>query len=425
MKVLISAYACEPGAGSEPGVGWNWSVQAALRGHDVTTVTRTNNRAAIEAALAASPIPNLEFRYVDLPTPLMRLKKRLGFLGLYAYYYLWQFRVALVARRLHRERRFDLVHHVTFVNDWMPSGLVAARAPFVWGPVGGSTHVMPSYAVRRLPARFRVYERIRRLIQGLFHRFDPLVELTRRRASLILTYTGEALEGVPERHRRKARPIVHIGAHESDVPREIAPPPREPFTVLTGGRLVHWKGFDLVVEGFAKAFAREEARPRLVFTGDGSFRPVLEKLVHELGIADSVRFLGVLPTRDDVYDVVLDSHLYALPTWRDGPPVAILEAMLAARPVLCLDVGATRELVPRGAGFRIPAVSREQIVDDIAATLAWSRAHPRELRRMGMTARAHVLQVHDWGRIGEEIDSIYRALIAADVRCRARVAPRS
>ena len=58
---------------------------------------------------------------------------------MYTYYYVWQICVWFVAKRLHRDTPFDLVHHVTFVNDWMPSGVAGARAPFI-GPVGGSTH---------------------------------------------------------------------------------------------------------------------------------------------------------------------------------------------------------------------------------------------------------------------------------------------
>ena len=143
MRVLISAYACEPDSGSEPGVGWNWAVQAALHGHDVHVITRANNRASIEGTLREHPIVGLSFHYYDLPTPVSGWKRRSGNLGLLVYYYLWQFGAWRVARRLHERLRFDLSHHVTFVNDWMPSGVGWIGVPFVWGPVGGSTNVLP------------------------------------------------------------------------------------------------------------------------------------------------------------------------------------------------------------------------------------------------------------------------------------------
>jgi glycosyltransferase involved in cell wall biosynthesis len=394
-------------------VGWNWAVQAARHGHDVTTITRANNRSAITSELEKTPIDNLRFHYFDLSARVMRWKKRHGFIGLYSYYYLWQVCVWFIARRLAREHRFDVVHHVTFVNDWMPSGVAGAASdtPFVWGPVGGSTHAMPAEMAASLPPRSRRYESIRKTLQQLMLRLDPLLARTRRRATVILTYTDEALEGIPARYRSKARSIVHIGVSGSDVIVNEDIATETPFTIVSGGRLVHWKGLDLLLEGFAEFIrATGDTNARLVFTGRGPFRPYLEALVAHHDLAAQVAFLGHLPSRDEVYRVVTSGDLYALPTLRDGPPVAILEAMLAARTVLCLDLGATRELVPDDAGLKIPFGDRASIVRDIGSALAWAASHRGELREMGRTARQHALATHDWRRIGDEVESIYRAI---------------
>ena len=53
----MSAYACEPNMGSEAGVGWNWAAQAALQGHEVHVITRSNNRAVIEEEQGVRPMP--------------------------------------------------------------------------------------------------------------------------------------------------------------------------------------------------------------------------------------------------------------------------------------------------------------------------------------------------------------------------------
>src|SRR5579864_6502517 len=134
LKVLMSAYAFEPERGSEPGVGWNW-VQQIGKSEKVWVITKANNRRTIESALAKEPLPNVHFVYFDLPRWASFWKR--GLRGIHAYYYLWQLGAYLVARRLHRQVGFDLVHHVTFVNYWMPSFLVLLPVPFLWGPVGG------------------------------------------------------------------------------------------------------------------------------------------------------------------------------------------------------------------------------------------------------------------------------------------------
>src|SRR4030042_6826220 len=74
LKILVSAYACEPDKGSEPGVGWNWVKQIA-RFHEVWVITRANNRASIERELNKTPINNLRFVYYDVPKVLSFWKK--------------------------------------------------------------------------------------------------------------------------------------------------------------------------------------------------------------------------------------------------------------------------------------------------------------------------------------------------------------
>jgi glycosyltransferase involved in cell wall biosynthesis len=414
MKVLIGAYACAPNTGSEGGVGWNWAAQAARHGHDVHVITRANNRPVIEQELHARPVDRLRFHYYDLPAPLPSWKKRGGYYALLTYYYLWQLGVATVARRLSRTHSFDLTHHVTFVNDWMPAGVGWTGAPFIWGPVGGSTNVLPPSMREFIPKDARRYEAIRRTMQVSLRSIDPFVAMTRRRANVILTFTREAREGIPWRHRTKARAIVHIGVS----PSELDAPTTEPgtndvFTIVSGSRLVHWKGFDLLIEAFARFRKSNVAPARLLITGEGPFRTELERTIRRLALEDSVRLLGHLPSRSEVYRVVASADLYALPTLRDGPPVAILEAMHAGRPILCLDRGSTAEMVPEHAGFKIPVRDRAQVVSAIADALTWAATHADELRTMGIGARKHALERHDWERIGESIDALYREVAAA------------
>src|SRR3954453_14891054 len=98
MKLLVSAYACEPGKGSEPAVGWNWVQALVRRGYEVHVITRSNNRAAIESD-AGSRQRTLTFHYYDLPGWARAWKRRAG--GIYVYYLLWQMGAYRLARRLH------------------------------------------------------------------------------------------------------------------------------------------------------------------------------------------------------------------------------------------------------------------------------------------------------------------------------------
>ncbi len=134
MKLLLSAYACEPGLGSEPGVGWNSVLQAA-RFHDVWVLTREVNRKGIEQAPAPPQLARVHFVYLDLPSELRFWKK--GRRGLYLYYYLWQILAYRRAVRLHREIGFDAVQHVTFVNYLDAQLAGAASGALHLGTSGG------------------------------------------------------------------------------------------------------------------------------------------------------------------------------------------------------------------------------------------------------------------------------------------------
>jgi len=137
----MSAYACEPGKGSEPEVGWQWAMRMA-RFHDVTVLTRANNRAAIEPAVAAMPAgkPLPEFVYHDLSPQWTSLKRRLGVTQLY--YVMWQRSARALIRAFGgKPAHFDLLHHTTFASYRYPTAITGHGIPTVWGPVGGMESV--------------------------------------------------------------------------------------------------------------------------------------------------------------------------------------------------------------------------------------------------------------------------------------------
>ena len=180
LTVLISAYACEPYKGSEPGAGWNWIKQIS-RFHKAYVITRENNRGPIEKALLKEPMPNVVWVYYDLPEWVKLCKKKLN--NIHFYYYLWQIGIYFIARRLHKEINFDLVHHITFASYWMPSFLSFLSPPFIWGPVGSADSVPVSfYKTFNFKGKFLEYSRY------IFQRIgenNPFTRYTARQASRV------------------------------------------------------------------------------------------------------------------------------------------------------------------------------------------------------------------------------------------------
>jgi hypothetical protein len=204
-RILLSAYACEPGRGSEPGVGWNWATELAQLGHAVTVITRADNRSAIEQNNSSSEC-GLRFLYYDLPQWTQRWRRCPG--GKPIYYMLSQWFAVRHLRKLFSPLPFDAVHHVTYVSARYPSFMGLLGIPFFFGPVSGGEGVPPRLR-SGFSADVRCRERLRDLSNFLVP-FDPLMRHTFRLADRILVTRG-TLALVPRRWHRKCEIQLAIG----------------------------------------------------------------------------------------------------------------------------------------------------------------------------------------------------------------------
>lgn len=412
MNILLSAYACEPGRGSEPGVGWNWTRHLA-REHNVWVITRANNRAPVEAALAREPLPNAHFVYFDLPR-WARFWKR-GSFGLRTYYYLWQAGAFFAARRLAREVRFDFVQHVTFVKYWMPSFLSLLGIRFIWGPVGGGESAPASFRAA-FSLRGKVYDRARSLARFLGSA-DPFVHLTAKRAAVGLATTRDTAARLRALGCVNVRICSEAGLSEEDLMVLGRAPVRrpQPFRILSLGNLIHLKGFDLALRAFARMIQNGGDGEYWVI-GAGPERQRLEALVRDLGISERVTFHGLL-RREQVLERLADCDVLAHPTLHDSGGWTCLEGMAAGKPVVCLDLGGPAEQVTPETGIRISAHTPEQTIAELALAFELLASSPDLRARMGEAGRAHVRRNFAWH------NKPARLFELCGIRCHQEVGP--
>ncbi len=402
MRVLISAYACEPGKGSEPEVGWTWALEIA-RWHEVWVITRANNRGPIEKALAARPLPNVHWVYFDLPRWAAFWKK--GRRGVHAYYCLWQLGAYFVVRKLHREAGFDLVHHVTFANYWLPTFLALLPVPFVWGPVGGGESA-PREFRRSFSLRGKVFEFFRGLARSL-GQLDPFLRLTAQRARVGLATTEETALRLRELGCRRVMVLSQVR-----LPGEVmaqlegfAARQSGPFRLVSIGNLLHLKGFELGLRAFAR-FQRWTPAAEYWIIGDGPERKGMTKLAEKLGVAEKVTFWGAIP-RQQVLEKLAECDVLLHPSLHDSGGWVCVEAMAAGRPVVCLDLGGPAVLVAEQTGIKVPAISPEQAVRDLATALLRLAQDPDTKVRMGEASRRRVEEHFAWASKGDRLHQIY------------------
>jgi glycosyltransferase involved in cell wall biosynthesis len=409
-KVLVSAYACEPGTGSEPGAGWEF-VRSVSRFADLWVLTRRNNGNRIEAALAQDPTLRIHPVYVDLPRWVAFWKKKQR--GIRLYYYLWQLRAYFVARRLNRRVRFDLAHHVTFGIYWMPSFLALMRLPFVWGPLGGGESA-PRPFWGSFSFRGRAYEVLRDLARALA-RVDPFIRFTARRATLALATTPESESSIRRLgcERVLVFPQAGLGGEEIGRLGLLAIRREKPFRVLSLGRLLHWKGFELGLRAFALLHERfPDSEYWLI--GEGPERARLARLALKLGVAKHVTFWGSV-SRSTALDKLAACDVLVHPSLHDSSPAVCVEAMAAGRPVVCLNLGGPAVQVTKETGIRVSAQGVDQAIQDLAAAFLDLAQHQDFRVSLGEAAREHVMAHFDWDKKALQISEIYERLARMDL----------
>ncbi|MGH8640268.1 MAG: glycosyltransferase family 4 protein [Burkholderiales bacterium] len=406
LRILMSAYACEPHRGSEPGIGWHWATRLARAGHNVCVLTRANNRAGIERALETDPVPNLRFAYYDLPEWMRRWKNRAG-LWSRLYYLSWQWGAYGVARRLCREARFDLVHHITFGVFRHPSFMAFLGLPFVFGPVGGGESA-PQPLRKTFPLRGYVIDSFRDIANWVV-RIDPLMAAVFRRSAATLCKTGETLQSIPPRFRDKCLVQVELGTDGGPA----APHRRRDdggFRVLYVGRLVYWKGLHLGLMAFARLL---ESRPGATLTiiGSGPDEAWLRAAAQRLGIGDAVNWVPRLE-QAAVMRAYLRHDALLFPSLHDSSGNVVLEALSSGLPVVCLDAGGPALLVDTSCGFKVRPGAPQQVVEDLARSLAMLADDHRLIRSMGEAAVYRAREHFSWAHQVSRMEQLYQSVCA-------------
>jgi glycosyltransferase involved in cell wall biosynthesis len=407
MKILISAYSCEPGMGSEPGVGWNISRQIANY-HQVWVLTRPDeSRDIIEAELTRNPVPNLHFIYFTLP--FWQDSRKWGHSGgMQLHYYFWQIQAYFVARRLHQQIGFDLIHHVTFVKYSSPSFLSLLSPPFIWGPVGGGESV-PKAFWQDFSLRAKTYEIARSFIRWVGEK-DPFVSLTAKKSALVRATTTDTANRLYKMGVNEVKILPESGLSTEDLSSllQYQMPNDLPIRFISMGRLLHWKGFHLGIRAFAQA---NLTNTEYWIVGDGIESDRLQTLVKELGITQKVKFWGKLP-RDKALELLRDSHVLVHPSLHDSGGWVCMEAMAAGRPVICLDLGGPAVQVTKATGFKIPAYEPNQAVSEMATAMMRLAEEPEFRLNMGQRGRQRVTENFSWKVIGEHLNQVYIEMIS-------------
>jgi len=391
MKILLSAYACEPNKGSEPGVGWNWALALVRRGHEVWVITRANNQSSIDQALASLGEPytsKLHFLYYDLPSWATWWKK--GRRGVHLYYLLWQWGAYQLAKKVHKGHVFDLVHHSTFVSVRQPSFMGNLRIPFIFGPVAGGESI-PKQMRKELSWQNKLKELARDLANKLVQ-FDPMMLRTFSQASRIYVTSFESLSLIPNKYKHKTRVQLAIAIDETVTNEEVQHNQNNQiFRVLYIGHFIYLKGMHLGLAAFA-LFLNKYPNAQLTMVGHGAEGDSWKDLANQLGINQAQLIWQSWLPQNELGTLYQSHDVFFFPSLRDSGGMVVLEAMANGLPVVCLKLGGPGVLVDSSCGeaIDVKGLSQQVVIMQLADALIRLADNPDLMRclRKGAKSRS-------------------------------------
>jgi len=361
-NILLSAYACEPNKGSEPGVGWNWAIELAKLGHQVWVLTRSNNKANIDKESSLKKqLPNLKFVYYDLPNYLRFWKK--GAFGVHAYYFFWQLGIIRVAKKLDQKICFEVIHHITFVSIHQPSFLYKLKKPFIFGPIGGGEET-PSKLVQSFKFKYRIKEYVRYVYNRFTKYCDPLIKRTFIKSSLIFSTSLETKNIIPIEYHKKCYVKLAIGVDK--LYNDSSSTKKENFNILFVGRFLHWKGIHFALKAMKNL---DNKKNKLTLIGKGEFKKELDQIVNRYEI-DNINWVEWM-SQSKLYDKFKKADCLLFPSLRDSGGMVVLEALSKGLPVICLDLGGPGQIVNNDCGRVISTKDRSEpeVIEELSEAL--------------------------------------------------------
>lgn len=403
--ILATTYAVNPLKGSEDGMGWNFVYQIA-KFNKVIAITRENNQADIEKYMQENPdevYENIEFLYFDLPYWMRFWKK--GGRGAMLYYLMWQKGIVGFIKK--QNIQFDITHNLNFHNDWSPSYLWKLDKPFVWGPIGHHPEIPKQY-LQNFKKSYYIKDKLTWMLKKMFWKLSPALKNTVKNADHIWCMNGSVQEVLDLKNKNFS---VSASVATADFGFNLDKN-QEEFTLVSAGRFVPLKGFDLTILSFAKFLKtlnqEQRKKCKLKLVGSGPELNYLKNLCVENEITEQVEFIDWI-ARAELMKMFKESTAFIFPS-HEGAGMVVPEALSFGLPVICIDNWGPGSFVNEKTAYKIPIQNFDDTVTDLSTAILDLYSNPEKQKMMSKNARELFETDFHWDRRGEKLNKIYSTL---------------
>jgi glycosyltransferase involved in cell wall biosynthesis len=297
------------------------------------------------------------------------------------------------SRKLLRERRIEIVHHMlpaVFNYTFSPLALLIRnlKQPFVFGPISTHFYERPASEKAFLPFTSRLHE-------ATAQRCDRLIAITNQTRDLYKTLVDQ--------ERISVIPFGVDTETFKPIKEEQAP---EKLRMLYAGSLYALKGLPYLLKALANV-KKLGLKANLKIIGGGEQKEALVALTRVLGIEKDVEFKGPVPY-SNMPEYYSHCDVFCYPTLGEPFGKAVIEAMACGKPVIATNVGGPAEIIQdRVNGLLVPPANPEAM----AAKIARLMGNESERRRIGRKARESVLQRFSWSVVAEQYHQLYSSIL--------------
>lgn len=414
LKVLVSAYAFYPNRPSRfeyraGYTGWKL-VEQLVRFCDVWVITTSRNRIPVLEALSEGALPEAKIQFVNLPKSPRVLRK--SFSGQYLSYYLWQRRALEEAQILHRENRFDAVHHLTLGPEWFPSLVGSSLAlPFIWGPLW-EDETIPKSLRRFGPNMFNIKKSWEHTVQGWARRRNIRKKCVQN-ARAILISDLDSLERFPKVERKTIHFFPSYGidsvADRSKIKTDQA---QSSFRVISAGNLARESGYSEIVQAFHR-FVRKHPDADFAIYGDGPEKNQLKRQIYRMERQARIRIHRRVD-RDAMREKLQASDVFVCPVVSRDEGAGVIEAMAAGLPVVGLDFSGLGMHIQDKWGVKVMPGPADQIIQSLILALENLYANQNLRLKMARASLKNAKENYVWSKLGKKLQRIYGEALLQD-----------
>lgn len=369
MKILLSAFACNPVTGSDAHFGWS-AAQAFSQVGDLHVLTHGFSRKYISSA-DESALKGVKFHFLGAPADERNrhafVARLLSWRGSMA----WHRRLALpYAASLHKREKFDVAHHVTLSSWRLPSPLWRLGIPLVWGPLGGGEEIPGNFLATLSPAT-RAFELFRRLTSW-WAGFSQDLRACARNATISLAANSETAVLLQKLGATRVEVLSPAFFSDEAITRLTSRLPEKTYSgaleIFAGGSLEGRKGVYLALHALA-GLKKDGLRLRYRLGGHGAEGNSLRRLAQELGLGPDEVVFSPGYTGSDYENVLHAAHIYLLPSLRENAGLTMMEAMLSGAVPVVAKLGGPGEIVTAQSGFALPPSDPASLIGQIKAAI--------------------------------------------------------